>query len=235
MTAKTAARLATREALLDAALRLLFESPAADPIGALRPMDVVRAADPPRSNGAFYNIWPTVSDFRRDLLHHALSPARTEVGPATINAVVALLQAPRFSLEETIRVAANLNFEGLDHDPMLRLKHALWTRHADDPEVHGLLSALYDGITALLAPMYEAILARSGRRMRPPFTLVDLVTTLAALAEGLHTRRTVQPDAVPADAGAPPDAQASRDERWTFFASVAFSVFTVMTEPGAAG
>jgi BetI-type transcriptional repressor, C-terminal len=240
--AKATARLATRAALLDAATRLLFRSPAADPVGALRPMDVVRAADPPRSNGAFYNIWPTQADFRRELLHHILSPARSELSEETTAAAARLFTDPRASLEQTFRLVANLNFDGLTRDTALRLKQALWTRHADDPDVRELLAGLYRGVSATLIPMYELLLVRSGRRMRAPFTLEHLATAVMGLAEGLYTRWAVQPEAVPDNLGPPPDAAADTedgvhtdtDERWTFFASVAFTTFLGMTEPNPA-
>jgi BetI-type transcriptional repressor, C-terminal len=246
ISAKTAARQATRAALLEAATAMLFEAPSADPIGALRPADVVRRTVPPRSNGAFYNIWPTQADFRRDLLHHALSADRIEVGDETSNAAAALLAQPDFSLAETIRVAATLNFEGLKADPALRLKQALWTRHSADPEVRELLAALYDGATAMLVPMYTAALGRAGRRMRGTCTVEQLAVVLTALAEGLHLRWAVQPSAVPDDVGAPPDLERHPDQPesehpegehspdgapWTLFASTAYVVITGMTEP----
>jgi AcrR family transcriptional regulator len=254
--AKDAARQATRTALLDAATRLLFRSPAADPIGALRPMEVVRAADPPRSNGAFYNIWPTQAAFRRDLLHHVLSPARSEVGARTTYTAAERLSAgPDVSVEEAFRVAANLNFDGLRQDTSLRLKHALWTRHETDPEVRQLLAGLYEGVTDLFVPVYEAALTRAQRRMRQPYTVEHLATTLTALGEGLYTRWAVHPRAVPDDLGPPPAAATAgaptdertgepagepvggpeAHERWTFFASIAFTTFMAMTEPVAPG
>ena len=245
ISVKTAAKQATRAALLQAATELLFEAPSADPIGALRPVDVVRRAVPPRSNGAFYNIWPTQADFRRDLLHHALSAERIEVGDETSNAAVSLLTRPDFSLEETIRVAATLNFEGLKADPALRLKQALWTRHSADPEIRELLAALYDGATAMLVPMYTAALGRAGRRMRGTYTVAQLAVALTGLAEGLHLRWAVQPSAVPDDVGPPPDLERRPDEevddrpgdgeagggQWNLFASMAYVVITGMTEP----
>lgn len=229
MTAKATARAATRASLLEAATRLILESPAADPIGALRPVEVARRADPPRTNGAFYNIWPTQAEFRRDLLHHLLDVERLEVGEDTTRAATALLQAPEFDLAEACRVLGNLNFEGLRDDPGYQLKQALWTRHPGDPETRELLGRLYAGVTTMLTPMYAAILHRSGRRMRAPYTLEHLAVALAALAEGVHTRWAVDPGAVPE---VPPPAVDGAG-RWTFFASVAFTTLVAMTEEAA--
>jgi hypothetical protein len=228
--AKAAARQATKDALLQAAAGMLFDAPAADPIGALRPTEVVRRAVPPRSNGAFYNIWPTQEAFRRDLLHHVLSVDRIEVGRPTAEAGAELAAAPHIPVAETVRLLANLNFDGIKEDPSMRLRIALWTRHGVDPDVRELLEALYDGVTTLFTPMYAGLVEKAGRRMRPPFTIETLAVALASLSEGLHTRWTVQPGAVPDDLG--PDADPDHvDRRWSLFAAVTYMIFLGMTEP----
>ena len=76
--------------------------------------------------------------------------------------------------------------------------------------------------------MYAALLHRSGRQMREPYTLEHLAVTLTALSEGVHTRWAVDPSAVPEIR--PPAAAADDDSRWTFFASVAYTTFLAMTE-----
>jgi AcrR family transcriptional regulator len=233
-SAKAVARAATRESLLAAATEILLETPA-DPIGALRPVEVARRARPPRSNGAFYNIWPTRESFARDLLQHILSADRVSVRRPTRDAGLDTAVQEEFSLDRTVHALADLNFDGLRHDAGLRLKQALWSRHAVDPEVARLIARLYADGTATLAPMYGALLARGGRRMRAPYTLDHLAVTLTALAEGLHMRWSVQPDAVPDDLGpdavpgdtAPDDA----DPGWSLFAAAADIVVHGMTEP----
>lgn len=228
-SAKAAARAATRASLLEAATRLILRSPAADPIGALRPVEVVRTAEPPRSNGAFYNIWPTQTDFRQDLLRHLLSVERVEVGGETVDTATALLTSADFDLVEAFRVLGNLNFQGIRDDPSYQLKQALWTRHREDPEIGELLGALYAGVTRMLTPMYAGLLHRSGRRMKDPYTLEHLAVALTALAEGVHTRWAVEPSAAP-EVPPPAAMAAENDGRWTFFASVGLTTFLAMTE-----
>jgi len=226
---KAAARAATRLALLESAQRLLLESPAADPVGALKPSQIARGAQPARTTGAFYHIWPTLQAFRDELLEFVLSADRIAVGTPTVDAAVQLAGCGDRSLAEIIRVAGNLNFDGLPDDPGLLLKHALWSRHRTEPRVRELLAGLYDGVREQMTPMYETVLATTGRRMRPPYTLDLLLVVLAALGEGLHLRSSVDPDAVPEfGADVDPDGQ---DRRWTTFAAVAHLVVLGMTEP----
>jgi len=230
--AKAAARAATRRALLDAATELLFERPPPDPVAALRVMDVVRRADPPRTNGAFYNIWPTQEEFRRDVVHHVLSPDRIEVHQRTLDAATHLAgTGEATTLADAVRRLADVNFAGMDEDPALRLKHVLWGRGAVDPEVRRLLAGLYTGAGAGILPVYEHTLAHVGRRVRAPFTIEHLVTAVMALAEGLHQRRSVQSDAVPDDLGAPPTDEADAGAAWSLFATATYLLVDGMTEP----
>jgi len=225
---KAEAKAATRTALLESAQRLVLASPAADPIGALKPVEIVRRADPPRTTGAFYNIWPTFRDFRDDLLQHLLAPERLTVGPATTVMVQGLSNAEDMPLAEVVRVVANLNFDGLPHDVALLLKQALWSRHRTEPRVRELLAGLYDGVGDMMEPMYEGLLSAAGRRMRTPYTVELLAVVLAALEEGLHLRWAVDPQAVP-EFGSEVDPE-GQDRRWTTFAAVTHMIILGMTE-----
>jgi hypothetical protein len=231
VTAKQAARKATEAALLRAATRMVFESPGNDVLASLRPVDVVRRADPPRTTGAFYNIWPTQADFRRALLDHLLSLDRFKIDEDTRQSLRDHLARTDFRMDEAIRVAASMNFEGLKHEPALRVQHALWTHAVTDELIREKVKALYVAISDSLTPIYSAMLERSGRRMRPPHTVDTLAVVLAALVEGLQIRWTVEPEAVPDDFGAPPGVEASSQRPWNMFASVAHIVFMGMSEP----
>jgi len=50
-----------------------------------------------------------------------------------------------------------------------------------------------DAIVAMMTPTYEAALRAGGRRVRPPYTIPMMITIVAALAEGLRIRWSVQP------------------------------------------
>jgi hypothetical protein len=236
VSAKQVARQATQAALLDAATRMLFEAPGKDRLLSLKPVDVVRRADPARTTGAFYNIWPTHADFRRDLLAHLLSLERFRVDAATRDLLAQALAQEEFDLAETVRLAANMNFDGLKEEPAFVIQHALWTDHAANDEVRERLRGLYVAISDSLVPLYEAVLARSGRRMCAPHTTYSLSVVLAALVEGLHVRWAVDPDAVPDNSGPPPGVEVRRGEDgseqpWSLFATMVYVLLMSMSEP----
>lgn len=231
-SAKAAAKQATRLTLLQAATRMLLESPAADPIDALRPVEIVRRADPPRSTGAFYNIWPTHGDFRRDLLRHLLDLEQSRRSrDAPVERFRAFLVDGERSLAQLLRVSANTSFERFTNEPALRFKQAMWAANVQDEGVRALLTAIYASTSDTMIPLYAGVLAASHRRMRPPHTLEELAVVLAALHEGLAIRWAVQPDAVP-DGPSPAAARDADDEgRWSLFASTAYTLFLAVSEP----
>jgi BetI-type transcriptional repressor, C-terminal len=230
-SAKRAAREATEAAMLTAATRMLLESPATDVLATLKPVEIARRSVPPRTTGAFYNIWPTQADFRRAVLDHVLSLDRFPADRATTEQFDALLDRPDLDVEEAVRVTANLAFEGQRTEPAVRLQLALWTQVETDPEVRERLELLYSDISDSLVPRYVRLLERSGRRMSPPFTPETLAVALTALVEGLHLRWAVDPDAVTDDLGTPPGVTGVEERRWSTFAALVRVLLAGMTEP----
>lgn len=225
--------------MLDAATRMLLESPAGDVLGTLKPVDVARRSEPPRTTGAFYNIWPTQAEFRNALLDHVLSMQRFHGARARMDSVDAVIADPgstRAAVEDALRVTANAAFDELKDDPAMRLQHALWTLAGPDPEIRERLERVYGGISASVVPRYTELLRRSGRQMAPPFTVELLAVAVAALVEGLHLRWAVDPDAVPDDVGPPPRTAGPDDgRRWSAFAALAHALVVGMTEPTPEG
>jgi BetI-type transcriptional repressor, C-terminal len=229
-SAKRAAREATQAAMLEAATRMLFEQPGLDVLAVLKPVEVARRCDPPRTTGAFYNIWPTQGDFRRDVLDHVLSVGRFQGDQDALELLAGFLTDTP-STAEMVRSAADLNFKGLRGDPAITLQLALWTQHASDPEICDRIRALYGAMFERASPLYRKLLERAGRRMVPPYTVEFLAVAVTALVEGLALRWTIDPDAVPDDAGAPPGVAADPARPWTLFSSLAYVLVMGMTEP----
>jgi AcrR family transcriptional regulator len=219
--------------MLDAATRMLLECPTGDVLGALRPVDVARRSEPPRTTGAFYNIWPTQADFREALLDHVLSlPSLhgARAGMDLFDDLIATPDAGARSVVDAMRVTANAAFDGLKDDPAIRLQHALWTLSGPDPQVRARLGRRYGSISTTVVPRYARLLERAGRRMAEPFTVEVLAVAIAALAEGLHLRWAVDPGAVPDDIGPPPGVP-DDERRWSTFATLAHVLVRGMTEP----
>jgi len=234
---RRAARAATEAAMLDAAARMLLQAPGTDVLGTLKPVEIARRCEPPRTTGAFYNIWPSQSAFRRALLDHVLSLDQFQADEAITDLLGQVAKDPDTDAQEAVRLVANLAFDVMRDDPSFRLQHALWTRADVDPDVRDGLRRLHQTITDTMTPRYREVLEQSGRRMAPPFTLDTLAVAIAALAEGLNVRRAIDPDAVPDDVGPPPTARptapddGSPERRWSTFAALAHVLLDGMTEP----
>jgi AcrR family transcriptional regulator len=67
------------------------------------------------------------------------------------------------------------------------------------PEAVRSLRASYDQVTEVLAPMYDALLDASGRRLVGGVDSVDLTCLIAALADGFRIRRRFDPDRATAE------------------------------------
>ena len=218
--------------MLDAGVRMLMECPGPDVLAALRPVDVARRCEPPRTTGAFYNIWPTQPDFRRALLDHVLRLDQLQADDAITELLLKATADPDTPPREAFRITANLSFDELKDDPAFRLQHALWNRADADPEVRTRLQRLYASISTTMIPRYEELLAGSGRRMAAPHTLATMAVALTALFEGLVLRYAVDPDAVPDDAGPPAGVDGDREApRWSTYACLAHTLMLGMTEP----
>lgn len=228
---KRAAREASEAAMLAAATRMLLQGPVTDVLAGLRPVEVARQSDPPRTTGAFYNIWPSQADFRRALLDHLLSPDRLQGDRTLTGPMDAAARGPAVDVHETVRVSTNLNFDRLKDDPGFRLQHALWTQAGTDPEVRERLRTFYATLSERLVPRYAVLLQRSGLRLRPPFTEETMAVAIAALMEGLCMRWAIDPGSIPDDLGAPPGAPSSPDQRWSMFGALVHVLVTGMTEP----
>lgn len=217
--------------MLDAASRLLLRSPGGDVLGALKPVEIARSCDPPRTTGAFYNIWPTQAEFRRTLLEHVLSLDLLQADDAVTHLLDKVADDTATHPDEAVRLVANLSFEAVLDDPAFRLQHALWARAHVDADVQEGLRQLHAAIYETMVPLYTEVMRRARRRMAPPFTVQTMAIALASLIEGLTVRRSLDPAAFPDDLGPPPGATASRDRHWTAFASLAHVLLVGMTEP----
>jgi hypothetical protein len=229
---KAAARKASERAMLEAAAEMLWESPVGDIFSDLKPVDIARRANPSRTTGSFYNIWPTQDAFREAFVRYLLSLDQFRAERDARYLINDLLRSPDFDFGELIRVGGNKYFDGLKGEKAsMRIQLALWTKADSDARIRERLKALYDDVARAMIPLYEMMLTRAGRRLRPGYSVQDLAMVLAALAEGMHIRWSIDHDAVPENLGAPPDATPENGRPWGAFASVAHIIVIGMTEP----
>ena len=187
-----------RLALLEAGRSLAHEQPAAPPLDHIRLTDVARYAGV--SAGALYHYWDTQDDYRDDLVDHLFAPDRFDpevhVGELA-DAIADEVDGPRPALDEQIRVGAALELEGLLVNADLRVLLALWA--GGDEEVRQRIAGHFRSTGRRWADFYERSFRSAGLELRPPFTYEMLAAVLAALADGLAVRASVDPEAVPVD------------------------------------
>ena len=229
-TTKAEASAETRSALLEAGAALLRDEPVGTVLNQIKAPVVARLAG--RTTGAFYHHWTSQDAYQRDLLAHVLDPARI---PSTVEAAAAIMGGLELGIppQELLRSAANALFASVRADPYVPLWNALWARQGQDPEVHALLVENYRTVTRQTFPLYEALLAAAGRRLRPPFTAETFAVTITAVCQGLALRVAVEPAAVPLDLPGLrwTEDQASTDGPWDLFSTLVWTLLHSMSDP----
>jgi AcrR family transcriptional regulator len=206
----------TRTDLLEAGAELLKDRPVGDVTAQVRAQDVVRYAGV--STGAFYYHWQSQYDYIKDLLDHVLSPDRYKL---LLNETMKKAEKHACDgddVETAVREACKANFEGLVHDPYHGLTLALWGRAKEDERIRDRVKHLVQERNERYIPFYNEMLERFGLKMREGYTVEQLQTALAALAEGLVIRYAHDDDA---EVGAGGD----------LFGTAAIQLVRGMTEP----
>ena len=214
----------TRADLLDAGAALLREQPVGAVLSQVKAPVVARRAG--RTIGAFYHHWESQDAYLRDLVAHVLDPASIPSTGEAADQIVAGLRAG-VPAEEMLRLAAVQLFASLRADPYVPVYHAVWATHRSDDRVAALLRQVYGTVSAELLPVYQALLAAQGRRLRAPFTLHDVAVGMIALAQGMSMRVAVAPGDVPV---APAGALPGPDDR-DLFADLTAALLEAMSEP----
>lgn len=144
----------------------------------------------PITIGALYQIWPTQTDFQADLVLH-VAQLQSVVVPHP--AGVARLVAEGTSPVEIIRQTLTAAVQHYRSDPLFRIQLAFYA-HAGNTEVRGALARGYHSFHAEVTPAWAELLVACNRKLRPPYTVDDLATTVAAVIEGFNLRWIVDPE-----------------------------------------
>ncbi|WP_314504410.1 hypothetical protein [uncultured Microbacterium sp.] len=185
----------TRRLILETGIQMLLERGATAGVQHIRLQEVLRSVG--LTTGAAYRIWADQSDFHRDL---AVEMVGMRFAPPVTSAAIAIqevLDDSDGTLDDVARVAALdfVTYASKFHlEPESRDSHAfitalaLRTAAGAWPELRVASAERHQGSIDAFAAFYAALLARYGRRMRAPLTIVEFTEAMAALGEGFAVR-----------------------------------------------
>lgn len=176
----------SRQLIVQEGLRILHEEGLS--VGMARVRLRRAAADAYLTTGAAYNIWDGQADFHRDLAVAAV--LWSDRGPLD-ETLAAVREAVRDEVPwpEVVRLASRAHVHDPQQDRGYLISLALRATAGDDEDVRAASRARHEDSVGQFAQFIDHLLDRYYRRMRAPFTTIDLVTALGALSEGfsVHT------------------------------------------------
>ena len=146
------------------------------------------------TKGAVYHIWPSQEAYRKDLLARLLEHNR-QVGIRDMTEILADESLLGGDPEAILQRHADDVFDRLKADPAFFARFSFFV-YAADPEVNQLLARGDDTLIEDFTPWIERYLELVGRRIREPFTVALLLTSITALFQGLCLRYRTSPDLV---------------------------------------
>lgn len=217
---------ATRERLLATGLRMLHERGLFVAVTHVRLSEVARAAD--LTTGAAYRVWGCQDDFHRDLAVAAVRHREEESIHETVQLIHAAVDggAP---LREVLRLGAvaHLHQGRGATDPFL-INLSLRTLGGSVPELAEAARVRHAESMANFERLYDAMLGRYRRRMRPPLGIEALSASLAALTEGFAVQALNQIPHPTYQLPNPPDGVAGE---WTLLGLAIEGIVERLTEP----
>jgi AcrR family transcriptional regulator len=191
-----AASEATRNALLDAGMRILLDDPASRTFSHLTANRVASEAN--RTTGALFHQWPTIDDYLQDLIAHVFDPSQSKTFPELVTKIGEVM-ADGGTLADGIIAASRQALEVTPDDPHTIVELLMWNRSARDDEFRQLVAPLYPKLDAMGGAFIEAMVEIAGREMRPPFTAEQFAAACAGLVQGVAVREVMTPGFYPPD------------------------------------
>lgn len=180
------------------------------------------AAAPAVTTGSIYQIWPAQADFQAELLFH-LTSRQAELVPDLPDSLRRFAEA----VENGITWQAVLNDVLTDNhryhrvDPIYRVMLGFYASAAN-PRVREALGHYGESFTEVACGAYQALLDTYGLRMRAPYRVDHLATSIASVLDGFHMRWI---------AGIGDLADPYGDESWSLVTRVCVMLFDQFTEP----
>lgn len=220
----------TRTLLLEAGARLVLDrfraASAGEWTGA--PLESVSSAQVCAAagvtTGSLYQLWDTQGEFRRDLLFHLLESANSDALETSelTGKGAAASQTP----DDAVREVGKLAWQRLrDRDAYFVFLSAFGLIR--DPDVADTIRRAYREADDANVPLYEALLAFFGLRMRSPLEVDDLAVALGALLDGFSIRWQVDPEATRPNLPWDPH---DTDAEWSLFTVSASGLVRALTE-----
>lgn len=171
----------TRELLLRTGVEQLHDRGLFVAVTHIRLADVAVAAD--LTTGAAYRVWARQEDFHRDLAVAAVRHRDEETIHRTVQRIHEAVDRGS-PLSEVLRVGALAQLQESSPNDPFQIALGLRMLSGAVSEVADASRQRHAESTAAFARLYEAMLNRYGRRVRPPLGVDALADALAALSEG---------------------------------------------------
>jgi len=146
------------------------------------------------TKGAVYHVWPSQESYRKDLLGRLLEHNR-QSGVRQMSELLQDVDRIQGDPRSILLQHADFVFDTLKDDPAFFARFSFFI-YAANPEVNELLASGDDGIIEDFGPSIELYLRLIGRRIREPFSVALLLTSISALFMGLCLRYRTSPDMV---------------------------------------
>jgi AcrR family transcriptional regulator len=195
-TSKSVSADATRQALLESGMRILLDEPATRAFSHLTASRVATEAG--RTTGALFHQWPTLDDYKRDLIAHVFAPSQSATFPAIAATIIDVL-GKSGSLHDAIVAGSRDALEVAPHDPHTIVEVLMWNRAARDATFREDVAPHYDALDAMGGEFIKGLVELAGREMRPPFTPEVFAAVCAGMVQGIAIREVMTPGFYPPD------------------------------------
>lgn len=176
----------TRALLIETGMQMLLERGATAGVSHIRLQQVLRRAG--LTTGAAYRLWPDQDAYQHDLAVHATT-WRDDSPTATTMARIAELIERGEPLAEVVRQGTAAHVEGFEkrdgrRQPTFLLALALRATAAHSDELRLASRRRHQQSLDEFADLYQRVMDRYGRRLRPGRSIQQLAEAMAAVGEG---------------------------------------------------
>ncbi len=190
MALMTRSAEATRQAFLEEGLALFIEAGVGRGLRTVPVAEVAKRLG--RTTGAAYQIWERQEDYHHDLVTHILSVA--DWSDPEILGNIAKDAAAGVGIDDLLRDGPQAYLDSWMTQRFSSLVNHFYALSIDDAGVHSALVAGAHRYRDQLLTVTNELLSLLNRRMKAPFSTIDLVTAGTALTEGFKRIMMQNPD-----------------------------------------